>query len=112
MYCWRPFLTAWHIVVSMTSSLFDPVVSRVLAALHSEADIVDPPLLAKIGDNRDDEMAHLLDQAFIPVSPDAGRFLYSLVRATNTGTVIEFGTSLASRRYTWPRRFGIAGREP
>ena len=47
-----------------------------------------------MGDSTDDEMAHLLDQAFIPVSPDAGRFLYSLVRAKSTGTVIEFGTSL------------------
>jgi predicted O-methyltransferase YrrM len=77
----------------MTSSLFDPVVSRVLAALHSQADTADPPLLAKMGDKTDDQMAELLNQAFIPVSADAGRFLYSLARATNTGTVIEFGTS-------------------
>ena len=46
-----------------------------------------------MGDATDDQMAELLDQAFIPVSADAGRFLYSLVRATNGGTVIEFGTS-------------------
>jgi predicted O-methyltransferase YrrM len=78
----------------MTCSLHDPVVSRVLGALHSQADTVDPPLLAKMGDKRDDEMAHLLDQAYIPVSPDAGRFLYSLARAAKTGTVVEFGTSL------------------
>jgi predicted O-methyltransferase YrrM len=77
----------------MISSLHDPVVSRVLDTLHSEADRVDPPLLADMGDNTDDEMAHLLSQAFIPVSPDAGRFLYALARATK-GTVIEFGTSL------------------
>src|SRR5713101_2162935 len=78
----------------MISSLHDPVVSRVLDALHFQADTVDPPLLANMGDNTDDEMAHLLDQAFIPVSPDAGRFLYTLVRATRTGRVVEFGTSL------------------
>jgi predicted O-methyltransferase YrrM len=77
----------------MTSSLFDPVVSRVLATLHSHADTIDPPLLAKMGDATDDQMAELLDQAFIPVSADAGRFLYSLVRAASGGTVIEFGTS-------------------
>ena len=77
----------------MTSSLHDPRVSRVLESLHSEADRVDPPLLAHMGDNTDDEMAHLLDQAFIPVPPDAGRFLYTLVRATK-GTVVEFGTSV------------------
>ncbi len=78
----------------MTCSLHDPVVSRVLGALHSQADIVDPPLLVNMGDKTDDEMAHLLDLAFIPVSPDAGRFLYSLARAAKTGTVVEFGTSL------------------
>jgi predicted O-methyltransferase YrrM len=77
----------------MISSLQDPVVSRVLDALHAQADSVDPPLLAHMGDKTDDEMAHLLNQAFIPVSPDAGRFLYTLVRATK-GTVVEFGTSL------------------
>jgi predicted O-methyltransferase YrrM len=78
----------------MTSSLHDPSVSRVLEALHSQADTVDPPLLDQMGDKTDDEMSHLLDLAFIPVSPDAGRFLYTLARAIGTGTVIEFGTSL------------------
>jgi predicted O-methyltransferase YrrM len=77
----------------MASSLHDPTVTRVLNALHSQADTVDPPLLANMGDGTDDEMAHLLDQAFIPVSADAGRFLYTLARAAKTGTVVEFGTS-------------------
>ena len=77
----------------MISSLQDPAVSRVLDTLHSQADIVDPPLLAHMGDKPDDEMAHLLDQAFIPVPPDVGRFLYALARATK-GTVVEFGSSL------------------
>ena len=83
----------WRIVVVMLSSLQDPAVSRVLGALHSQADTVDPPLLANMGDKTDDQMADLLDQAFIPVSPDAGRFLYTLARAAKTGTVVEFGTS-------------------
>jgi predicted O-methyltransferase YrrM len=30
---------------------------------------------------------------FIPVTPEAGRLLYSLVRATRPGTVVEFGMS-------------------
>jgi predicted O-methyltransferase YrrM len=55
---------------------------------------VDAPLLDQMGDKTDDEMAHVLDHAFIPVSPDAGRFLYTLVRATKGGTVVEFGASL------------------
>src|ERR1700731_1754613 len=78
----------------MTSSLHDPAVSRVLDALHGQADTVDPPLLDQMGDKTDDEMAHVLDLAYIPVSPDAGRFLYTLARAIQTGTVVEFGTSL------------------
>ena len=77
----------------MLSSLHDPVVSRVLGALHSQADTVDPPLLANMGDQTDDQMADLLEHAFIPVSPDAGRFLYTLARAAKPGTVVEFGTS-------------------
>jgi len=77
----------------MTSSLRDPVVSQVLDQLHSASDIVDPPLLAQMGDKTDDEMADLLNQAYIPVSPEAGRFLYAVVRAGKPGTVVEFGTS-------------------
>jgi predicted O-methyltransferase YrrM len=78
----------------MPSSLHDPVVSRLLSALHSQADTVDAPLLAQMGDKPDHEMAHLLDRAFIPVSPDGGRLLYTLARAIQTGTVVEFGASL------------------
>jgi predicted O-methyltransferase YrrM len=78
----------------MTSSLHDPVVSRVLEALHGQAGTVDPPLLDQMGDKTDDEMAHVLDLAYIPVSPDAGRFLYTLARGIQAGTVVEFGTSL------------------
>ncbi len=77
----------------MTSSLDDPVIGGILDALHAEADRVDPPLLAHMGDHTDDEMAELLNQAFIPVSREAGRFLYALARATE-GVVIEFGASL------------------
>ena len=87
-------LTPSRIVVTMPSSLHNPVVSRLLAALHSQADTVDAPLLAQMGDKPDHEMAHLLDQAFIPVSPDGGRLLYTLARAIQTGTVVEFGSSL------------------
>jgi predicted O-methyltransferase YrrM len=84
----------YRIVVTMSSSLQDPAVSRLLNALHSQADTVDAPLLAQMGDKPDHEMAHLLDQAFIPVSPDGGCLLYTLARAIKTGTVVEFGSSL------------------
>jgi predicted O-methyltransferase YrrM len=78
----------------MPCSLHDPVVSRLLNALHSQADTVDAPLLAQMGDQPDHEMAHLLDRAFIPVSPGGGPLLYTLARAIQPGTVVEFGASL------------------
>jgi predicted O-methyltransferase YrrM len=39
------------------------------------------------------ERADLLQDIYMPVSPDVGRFLYALVRAGRPETVVEFGTS-------------------
>lgn len=40
------------------------------------------------------ERADALSEFYLPVTPEAGRLLYALVRATRPGTVVEFGTSL------------------
>src|SRR5580704_7377717 len=77
----------------MTSSLHDARVRRVLEALHAESAIVDPPLLARAEGMEGRDLTPLLDQAFIGVSPEAGRFLYALVRGCAPGTAVEFGTS-------------------
>jgi predicted O-methyltransferase YrrM len=77
----------------MKSSLYDPPVRRVLEAMHTESETVDPELLAKAKGKDGDERAALLEKAFIPVDPDAGRLLYTLVRGAAPGTVVEFGTS-------------------
>jgi predicted O-methyltransferase YrrM len=77
----------------MYSTLDDTRVRRVLDAMHADADRVDPPLLARAKGKSLAERAAVLREAFIPVSPDAGRFLYALVRAAQPGTVVEFGTS-------------------
>ena len=77
----------------MTSSLDDPRVRRVLDDMHASADQNDPPLLAKARGKRGAERAALLDDAFIPVSADAGRWLYVLARGSAPGTIVEFGTS-------------------
>jgi predicted O-methyltransferase YrrM len=61
--------------------------------MHAAADNVDPPLLARAKGKSLAERAAVLREAFIPVSPEAGRFLYTLVRAAQPGLVIEFGTS-------------------
>jgi predicted O-methyltransferase YrrM len=39
------------------------------------------------------ERADSMSNFFIPVTPEAGRLLYSLVRATRPATVVEFGMS-------------------
>ena len=77
----------------MTATLDDPRVRRVLDGMHSEADRNDPPLLAQAKGKSTADRVAALSEAFIPVSPDAGRFLYALVRGSMPGTVIEFGTS-------------------
>ena len=77
----------------MGSSLNDPRVRRVLDDMHAAAERDDPPLLVKARGKSGAERAALLDDAFIPVSPDAGRWLYVLARGTAPGTILEFGTS-------------------
>ncbi|HEY7670709.1 MAG TPA: class I SAM-dependent methyltransferase [Gammaproteobacteria bacterium] len=79
--------------MAMHSTLDDSRVRRVLDEMHAAADRVDPPLLARAKGKSLAERAAVLGEAFIPVSPDAGRFLYALVRGAQPGTVVEFGTS-------------------
>jgi predicted O-methyltransferase YrrM len=60
--------------------------------------------LARLRDRGDDferlskasaqERADAFSEIYMPVTPEAGRLLYSLVRATRPGTVVEFGMSL------------------
>ena len=76
----------------MTTSLYDPKVQHVLDEMHSMSESNDPPLLARAKGKVGSERAVLMEEAFIPVSRESGRFLYSLVRS-NSGTVVEFGTS-------------------
>ena len=39
------------------------------------------------------ERSDAYEEIYIPVSPEAGRLLYSLIRAARPATVVEFGTS-------------------
>jgi predicted O-methyltransferase YrrM len=77
----------------MIPTLYDPKVRGVLERLHAAADSNDPPLLAKARGKQGSARTALLDEAFIPVSPEAGRLVYTLVRGAAPGTTVEFGTS-------------------
>ena len=77
----------------MMSTLYDPKVRDVLDAMHAAADSNDPPLLAKAKGKTGAARTALLDDAFIPVSRDGGRLVYTLVRGAASGTTVEFGTS-------------------
>lgn len=85
----------------MTSTLFDPRVSAALDRMFAEANGQRPALaeLARKTGAMPDEAsaqarADALSEFYLPVTPDAGRLLYSLVRTSRPRTVIEFGMSL------------------
>src|SRR5262245_59637793 len=75
------------------SALHEPRVRRVLEQMHAEADSNDPPLLEKARGKTGADRTGLLDDAFIPVSAEAGRLLYIVARSAAPGTFVEFGTS-------------------
>lgn len=85
----------------MPNSLANPAVSSVLDKLFTAADEGDDAKLAEIaakhgavtGSGSAQERAELFGALYIPVSPECGRLLYSLVRTARPQTVVEFGTS-------------------
>jgi predicted O-methyltransferase YrrM len=84
----------------MTSSIYEASVARVLERLHKSADENDPGVMERVAArNRDtgfineQSVADLLDEAFIPVPPEVGRFVYLLARASGAKRIVEFGTS-------------------
>lgn len=97
------------------NSLENVRVSRTLETLHQAADATDRDLMADVmseldasGETLHTMIAKLLadekadyakvyrDQAerFLAVSPDYGRFLYTIARARNARRIVEFGTSM------------------
>ena len=82
------------------STLSDPRVAGHLDRMYSEAR--DQFAAFRAGDNpfsrlenaSAQERADALSEAYLPVSQDAGRLLYTLVRAAGPATVVEYGMSL------------------
>ncbi|ABK67519.1 O-methyltransferase [Mycobacterium avium] len=81
----------------MTTTLQDPRVASALDRMYSESKnqmsllrqrrgTFDQPMTAQ-------QRADAMIEFYIPVTPEAGRLLYSLVRATRPATVVEFGMS-------------------
>ena len=86
----------------MTDTLASPKVAGLLNRLFSSADAGDPELLARIQREADErfggqryapELSALFDQAYLPVPPEVGQFLYVLTRAKRPKCIVEVGTS-------------------
>jgi predicted O-methyltransferase YrrM len=86
----------------MRNSLAKPAVADQLARLFAAADEGDDAKLAQIAASHGDihrsaasasERAEVFGSVYIPVSPETGRLMYSLIRASKPQTVVEFGTS-------------------
>jgi predicted O-methyltransferase YrrM len=81
----------------MTTTLQDPRVASTLDRMYTESKNQMSLLRARGSDfNRPmttQERTEAMSEFYIPVTPEAGRLLYSLVRATRPTTVVEFGMS-------------------
>lgn len=83
-----------------SSTLRDPRVARALRRMFADAEQDDAAFERALGrrpegfdDAGSQERADAWSEIYMPVSADAGRLLYTLVRAVKPKTVVEFGTS-------------------
>ena len=91
----------------MTSTLDSPRVRDLLDRLFADARATDAPMRAELMRLSPEDRAAFLSRArdyyrgfygaarglFLPVSPETGRLLYALGRASRARHVVEFGTS-------------------
>jgi predicted O-methyltransferase YrrM len=81
----------------MATTLQEPRVATVLDRMYTES----KNQMSRLRDRGSDfnrpmttaERTEAMSEFYIPVTPEAGRLLYSLVRATRPPTVVEFGMS-------------------
>src|SRR6201998_2143921 len=81
----------------MSTTLQDHRVAAALDRMYTEAREQTPRLRdmrsAMATARTAQERADAMSTFYIPVTPEAGRLLYSLVRATRPATIVEFGMS-------------------
>jgi predicted O-methyltransferase YrrM len=84
----------------MTSTLLDSRVAAALNRMFTEAD-AQMPILGELmgrdavpGEASAQQRADALSDFYLPITPEAGRLLYMLVRASRPTNVVEFGMSL------------------
>lgn len=81
----------------MANTLQDPEVSTVLDRMYAESSNQMSLLRERRGQfdrpMTTQERSEAMSEFYIPVTPEAGRLLYSLVRSTRPATVVEFGMS-------------------
>jgi predicted O-methyltransferase YrrM len=82
---------------SLTAPPVRPVLDRLFRAADEEDAVHRVTVRQRYPDGFADVSAHEQADAYaelyIPVSPDGGRLLYTLIRASRPATVVEFGTS-------------------
>ncbi|WP_116372888.1 O-methyltransferase [Mycobacterium sp. MFM001] len=83
----------------MAITLENPRVATALDRMYTAANEQLPKLregggrIAQAASAGAQERADAMSEFYIPVTPEAGRLLYSLVRATRAATIVEFGMS-------------------
>lgn len=83
----------------MVNSLRNPRVESVLDRMYTATEEQTPLLreklgeLERLGSASAQARADAFGEFYIPVTPEAGRLMYSLVRAARPATVVEFGMS-------------------
>ncbi|MFD9949302.1 O-methyltransferase [Nonomuraea sp. NPDC059023] len=78
----------------MRNTLAEPRVADALDRMFAAA-AGDDTIAARVDSfgNTPQEHADAAEEIYMPISPEAGRLLYSLVRAIRPATVVEFGMS-------------------
>jgi predicted O-methyltransferase YrrM len=88
------------VTTDTVNSLLLPEVQNVLERLHDLADARDESIVQQVRGNEavwnaasSEQKAALMQDALLPVSKDAGRFLYAVARSISATRIVEFGTS-------------------